>query len=170
MRELAKTPMPMVLTRVAQILGGFADTKTQIDSLQRLAKNATMSRANGPVSPDRVIRKVLTAVRGAALLSERVADAHLAHICAVHITLNVHMHSCPLAATNGPVSPDWVLRKVLTAFRGAALLSERVADAHLALTFIVRITMFVHSKCDVHSTLRICSLISCTSVNTQVGY
>jgi hypothetical protein len=65
MRELAKTPMPMILTRVAQILGGFNDTKAQIDSLQRLARHATMGHGNGQASPDRVIRKVITAVRGA---------------------------------------------------------------------------------------------------------
>jgi hypothetical protein len=67
LRELAKTPMTMVLTRVAQIIGGFADIPAQIAGLQMVidaaggsGRSSSIYSATGP-SPD-ALHKALSVV------------------------------------------------------------------------------------------------------------
>jgi hypothetical protein len=98
LRELAKTPMPMVLTRVAQILGGFADISAQIATLQAVANavpsvSARASVASGgaddrgsfssgaaAVSQD-VLHKALDAAERGALAATCILSDLCACVC-----------------------------------------------------------------------------------------
>jgi hypothetical protein len=50
-KELAKSPDPMILARVAQILGGFVDIRAKIVSLQQMAHFAAELPKTGPGVP-----------------------------------------------------------------------------------------------------------------------
>lgn len=57
LRELAKSPPPMVLSRIAQILGGFVDLKAQIASLEQLQVLTATSLSSGrPTTPRSMLR------------------------------------------------------------------------------------------------------------------
>ena len=47
LRELTRTPPPMILTRVAQILGGFADIAAQLASMQAVLDATEGGRGSG---------------------------------------------------------------------------------------------------------------------------
>lgn len=95
LRELAKTPMAMVLTRIAQLLGAFADVAAKLESVNRLAQTATLRAGASPAS-ERSITRVLTSVRGvpplpltSLLLGPVRSSARRAASAAVHCAQDV---------------------------------------------------------------------------------